>query len=441
MLQTSPDIRAEAAEPGSGGGGRADGGTRPRVSVLQDGARRHYIVPIVLQQAGMLERVFTDWYAGRDPLEVALRWAVGRIDPKTAARMSQRRNDMLDARAVRHHPLMAIRQRRARPRFGDDESFYRWQSHQCGDWVLRQGLGDCNAFYGFIRNASEKLFAECRRRGIATVGDQMIAPAVIEEREMRLQDQRFAGWEPMEAKHDYSVVIEVERASWENCDHIVCGSDYVRDGLIEQGIAPGKVTTMLYAPMSAGLDFVDRRGRDGPLRVGFVGAVSLRKGAPYFMQVAGRFDPREAVFTMVGPVLVDQAKAAAAVTELGRGNVTLTGSVPRKEVKERLKGFDVLLFPSTCEGSAGAVLEAMATGLPIVSTPNSGTIVRDGVEGYLCRYDDIDAMEQAIRRLKDDAGLRHAMGTAARRRVEVFAMDAYAAKLGALMGSVVNRAR
>jgi len=81
--------------------------------------------------------------------------------------------------------------------------------------------------------------------------------------------------------------------------------------------------------------------------VGFVGAVGLRKGAPYFLEVARRSRGSTVRFVMVGPVQLPEA----AIKRMSE-SVELVGRVPRNQAVAWLLKFDMLLFPSTCEGSA-----------------------------------------------------------------------------------------
>jgi len=73
------------------------------------------------------------------------------------------------------------------------------------------------------------------------------------------------------------------------------------------------------------------------------------------------------------------------------------GRVDRRELAARLSAADVFLFPSLAEGSARVVFEALAAGCYVVTTPNSGSIVEDGVHGALVKPDDPMTTALALR--------------------------------------------
>jgi glycosyltransferase involved in cell wall biosynthesis len=99
--------------------------------------------------------------------------------------------------------------------------------------------------------------------------------------------------------------------------------------------------------------------------------------------------------------------------------------------------FDVFFFPSTCEGSAGAVMEAMASGLPVLTTRESGTRVRHETDGFVFRYDDLGGFEGAIHRLSTDDDFRMAMGHAARARAVSYTTESYGDDLAKLFAAIV----
>lgn len=416
-------------------------GPLPRVAVVQDGARLHYALPVALQRAGLLERVFTEWYAEPGSTAAAVSRWVGRVSPALGARMAGRASSELDPRRVVRNPLLMLRQQASRRRFRQDHEYYRWSSGQVARWVLRHGWGAANCLAGFVRNVDPALLAAARRDGLATVADQMIAPAAVEAAEAKRQQERWPGWEPVAPQY-YDSYRRLEEETWASLDHVTCASSYVAEGLVAQGVAPERVSLIPYPvarPVGPADDAGAARpranpGERGPVTVGFVGAVNLRKGAPYVFRAAREFDPARVRFVMVGPVTLERD-----VAERQRGHVELVGGVPRSEVTGWLSRFDLFFFPSTCEGSAGAVMEAMSAGLPVVTTPNSGTVARDGVEGFVTAYDDTARQVARIRQLCDDPDLRRRMGEAARARAATtFDLDGYSRELAAVFRRVVQ---
>ncbi len=122
-------------------------------------------------------------------------------------------------------------------------------------------------------------------------------------------------------------------------------------------------------------------------------------------------------------------------------SVRFTGRVPRDEVRSFLKKGDVFLLPSLAEGVSNSALEAMAMGLPIVTTNVGGMpeVVRDGIDGYVVPSRDYKAMADRLERLLDDAQLRRRMGRSARKRVvENFNIDHQIEQFASLYRDVVR---
>jgi glycosyltransferase involved in cell wall biosynthesis len=94
---------------------------------------------------------------------------------------------------------------------------------------------------------------------------------------------------------------------------------------------------------------------------------------------------------------------------------------------------DVFTFPTIEEGSALVTYEALACGLPVVTTPNAGSVVRDGVEGLLVPIRNVEALAAALECLRADERLRREMGRAARARAEEFTWDGYGETLARVL--------
>ncbi len=161
----------------------------------------------------------------------------------------------------------------------------------------------------------------------------------------------------------------------------------------------------------------------GPLRVLTIGAVGLRKGSPYVLEAARRMRG-QAVFRMIGSGTVPPAAGAGL-----EGIVEFTGPIPRLEIIAQYAWADVFLLPSLCEGSATVIYEALAAGLPVITTPNSGSVVRDGIDGFVVPIRDVDAIARSVHLLHDDRARLFEMSHNARFRAQDFDLPAYGRRL------------
>jgi glycosyltransferase involved in cell wall biosynthesis len=116
------------------------------------------------------------------------------------------------------------------------------------------------------------------------------------------------------------------------------------------------------------------------------------------------------------------------------------GQLPAPAVVERLQAADVFLLASVSEGISNALLEAMACGLPVVTTdiPGMDEAVTDGMEGFIVPPRDARAMAAALEQLGQDDAARRRMGEAGRARVlSDFRLDDQVTSFEHLFRSVV----
>lgn len=213
-------------------------------------------------------------------------------------------------------------------------------------------------------------------------------------------------------------------------DMIVCGSEFVRQSVITAGGPGSRCVVIPYGidqPTANGPRLLDRTRR---LRVLTVGAVGLRKGSPYVL-AAARVLGGLCEFRVAGPL---QASAKA-IAEL-RDTVDLLGAVPRVQIAKHYAWADVFLLPSICEGSATVVYEALGHGLPVVTTPNAGSVVTHGQNGFIVPIRDVGAIVQALRYLMADEQRYSAMSASALAAAKTYSFERYAAKLVETLNSL-----
>lgn len=114
-----------------------------------------------------------------------------------------------------------------------------------------------------------------------------------------------------------------------------------------------------------------------------------------------------------------RAEVASEIRAAGIADITwLAGE--RSDVPEVMRAIDVFALPSRAEGISNTILEAMASGLPVVATDVGGNaeLVVEGETGALVPAENPDAMAQALLRYTSDAALRQRHGAGGRQRVE-----------------------
>lgn len=214
-------------------------------------------------------------------------------------------------------------------------------------------------------------------------------------------------------------IIERCRVEALEADRVLVPSDYVRDTLIERGTKPERIAVIPY-----GVDIERFRPMPKPagqkFRILFVGSLSQRKGIKYLLEAVKRLRLPDAELVLVGRRIGSEAAFAPY-----DGSFRHVPHVPYHEVHRLFAEADIFVYPSLHEGSAFATYEAMASGLPVVTTPNTGSVVRDGVDGFIVKPRDVETLMERIERLYRNAELRRSLGASARQRAEGFTWRAY----------------
>ena len=136
-----------------------------------------------------------------------------------------------------------------------------------------------------------------------------------------------------------------------------------------------------------------------------------------------------------------RVEVEAEVAATGIGDITwLAGE--RSDVPEVMRALDVFALPSRAEGISNTILEAMASGLPVVATDVGGNaeLVAAGETGLLVPPEDPQRMAEALLRYTADAALRQSHGAAGRQRVERnFSIDNMVARYTSLYEQLLHR--
>ncbi|MGH7232661.1 MAG: glycosyltransferase [Nitrospiraceae bacterium] len=241
-----------------------------------------------------------------------------------------------------------------------------------------------------------------------------------------------------------------ERWCYRLATGVVANAGVIKDQLVKRdGVSPHRVWAI-----HNGIDLQrfncqehgDQSGsthKKEEIMVGVVANLRPEKGHTVFLEAAKHLSSRYplARFLIVGDGSF-RRQVETRVNELGLINVvSMTGAV--NDIPSILKTMDIAVLPSIAnEGFPNSVMEAMASGLPVVATDTGGTreLVIDGLTGFVVPPRDAGILADRLGKLCDDPELRRKMGELGRNRVEQeFTVDKMARKLETLYLNLLTR--
>lgn len=231
---------------------------------------------------------------------------------------------------------------------------------------------------------------------------------------------------------------KIRRASFVACISHFCRSqamiwadpsEWDKLRIVHCGVIPENYTPRLHDEVGRRLLFV---GRLAPVK-------GLNVLLDAFAQVQETHSVSELVIIGDGPQREDLQQR---VRRDGLDSaVRFAGKLSQTEVADLLNQSDLFVLPSFAEGVPVVLMEAMAAGLPVVTTNIAGVseLVTHGESGLLLAPGDVDALVNGIRQLLDDAELRNTYGAAGREQVRrEFEITGQARKLVDLFHSLTG---
>lgn len=218
----------------------------------------------------------------------------------------------------------------------------------------------------------------------------------------------------------------------QEADYIFAPSDYVRDSLLPFGADPDRIFML---PYGVDLDMFAPAPQKAvsPFKVLFAGHIGLRKGVYYILEAL-----RQAKLPGAQAVLLGNVDGDGAWLDEYQDYFVHIQHLPHQEIPKVFSEAHIYVYPSLHEGSTVSIYEAMASGLPVVTTPNAGSVVRDGIDGFVVPVQDVAAIRDRIERLYYDDDLRQEMGKNALLRAAEFSWDAYSKRLGEALDTVLK---
>jgi len=315
------------------------------------------------------------------------------------------------------------------------KAFTWWNNHlleDFGPWVARN-IGDVDildALAGTGWEAGRVL----RRRGkpwICNRGSTHISTQIS----ILQEEHRRWGLPPLFV--DPGRPMERCLSEYAEADAIVVPSTFAKRSFVEQGVPGAKVYRCPY-----GVDvsmFHPEPKEDDVFRVLFVGAYSIQKGIGYFFEAVRPLVQSRAVEVwLVG----NPSPEAREILHRNADIFTDKGPHPRSKLSWFYSQASVLVQPSIQEGMSLVLAQAMACGVPVIATTNTGAedLFTDGIEGFIVPIRDPKAIRDKAEWMLDNPVGRKEMSEAALRRVKSLGgWDTYGERCLAMYREVLHR--
>jgi glycosyltransferase involved in cell wall biosynthesis len=366
-----------------------------RILVAQIGARRHYAVPTGLAREGCLERLETSLCAHHPVIKLARR-IPKRLQPKSLQRLLERTVNGVPEDKIHTSLVQELTVWRTRQKGSERDHYHNYCKRNAAfaTHVASRGFANANTVYGF-NAACLELFQKARSQKLRCVLDQTIAPWKYVEPLLEEERQTWPDWETKpRVPNAWHMLSERETSEMEMADCIICGSPFVVEAISASGGCIDRCAVVHYdspPPFRLAAAKNIAASRSGRLKVLFAGTVCLRKGIQYLWKAADGLDPSRFEIRAVGSIAVSHD-----AIRLLQQRMTIVGSCSRAEMAEHYRWADVLVLPSLAEGSANVTYEAAAHGVPVITTTNAGSTVRNGVNGYVVPIRDPHAIRACL---------------------------------------------
>jgi glycosyltransferase involved in cell wall biosynthesis len=399
-----------------------------RFIAVQTGARRNYAVPMILEKAGMLEAFYTDLCANAGLGKFLDRWSPSWFKVGAVKRLLNRRVSANLEGKVQTFDRAALRylwrQYRTQGNRIQRDLVLSKFNEEFGQAMVKKGLGNATHLFSMFGEGTA-LLELARQQHVKTITEIYISPLTYQI--IREEVQQFNDLElPIPDQIIQSAYAWFERVC-NLTDVFIVPSKFVETGLEKFGIDRHQCCIIPY-----GLDESWLQLKNSPVkgRILFVGTAEIRKGI-HILGIAGsKLNYRSYEFRIAGGVS-DRIRVHSLTQHLH-----FLGRIPRSEIQQEYIQADIFVLPTLAEGSAEVIYEALAVGIPVITTEAAGSVVRDGIEGFIIPERDPVALAERIELLVEDRVLRDRMATAAKERAKEYTWNQYAERLLTVFNSV-----
>jgi glycosyltransferase involved in cell wall biosynthesis len=419
MIQTKNQNRTEAPlEPqGAESAGRNFGaGGGEGILLTHPGTQYSHKLAEQLEKQGILFCFATGLAFGNDSLLL-------KCLPSSLRKKLQRRQVLVPGKKLYTFPLLEFWALRNTRRGHNSEKIFYRRNKRFQQKIPQRLIENASVVIGFD-TSSWILIDRCKKAGKRFILDASIAHPLSQQavfNELRVRFPLWASHLPPKAQF----LLDIELREMCGAETIVVASEFTRNTYKEHGIPVSRIQINHY-----GTDirhFKSRWNNHHPvntsaIRFLFFSKLSVRKGFPWLCDVWEPFHHQNPNTILV----------AAGYGQLPDGfklpnGIEIQGFVHPNDRLALLHSADVFVFPSYFEGFAQVIIEAMACGLPVITTTATvgPEVIKNGEQGFIIEPGNDLALKNAMDYFIQNPGAIEPMGKKARKVVESLTWDAY----------------
>lgn len=249
---------------------------------------------------------------------------------------------------------------------------------------------------------------------------------MLYQMEILREEYEIYGFKPQLA---HTKIVEKELLEYKEADYIAIPSLFVKRTFLERGIPKEKLIHVPYGVDLASFRQIPKQ--DKTFRIIYCGGMILRKGVHYLLQAFSELNLPGTELWLIGSM---SSEMRPFLKRYGNDKIIHNGPYPQKELYKYYSQGSVFVMMSIEEGLALVQPQAMACGLPIICTTNTGgeDIIRNGSNGFIITIRNVEALKERLLYLYENPDVCKAMGQSAKERVSKgFTWDDYGERISA----------
>jgi glycosyltransferase involved in cell wall biosynthesis len=376
-----------------------------KVLLAHPGTQHSFQLAKQLYKKGMLYEFHTGFAFGKDSWIYKI---FSRLPAKIYHKISNRFIDEIPDHFIKRYVFNEINAL-LRVRLGQDEEtvlFHRNSQFQKS--IPDISIASADAVIGF--DTSSWILAEkCKKTGKDFFLDVCTPHPVLNDNIYHDIIKRYPDWK-LPYKQKLQAHIRVEQAEMEMAGHIVVASSFTLESYVKHGVDPLKISINSYGVNSKQFKPLEKKGtKDDIIR--------------FLLETWKKLSAKNIELTLIGPITAGTKNFIS----INFPSVIVKGWLSNKKLKEELPNYDILVFPSFFDGFGLVIPEAMASGLPVITTMSTcgPDIIENGKQGFVIEPGNEEQLRSAVEFFIDRVDELNMMALQARQKAETMTWEAY----------------